>query len=53
MLVSVAHAVLACLPSATPGELQVSARLLLPTEGTLLMIHCMPGGWSGSADPER
>ena len=53
MLVSVAHAVLACLPSATLGELQVYARLLLPTEGTLLMIRCMPGGWIGSADPEQ
>lgn len=52
MLVSVADAVLACLPSAPLGELRVNARLSLLTEGTLLMSHCMPGGWSGSAGPE-
>ena len=53
MLVSAAHAVHACLLSATPRDLRVNATLLLPTEGTLLMIHCMPGRWIGSAGPEQ
>jgi hypothetical protein len=53
MFVSVSHAVLACLLSATPGDLRVNASLLLPTEGTLPRIHCMPGHWIGSAGPEQ
>ena len=53
MLVSVAHAVLASLLSASLGELRESARLFLLTEGTLLIIHGKPSGWIGSASPKQ